>query len=179
AILDAFLKRDPHARVACETLATHGKILVAGEFRTKDPSHFAEVHGEAEAIVRDTLRRTGYGSPSLDIDPDTCDVEVRFNRQSGEIAGGVDGSERLGAGDQGMMFGYATDETPSLMPLPWMLATSLVARATGLRAEGTFGLRPDGKAQVTVRYEAGRPVGVEAVVLSWQHEPGIGLDGVR
>ena len=179
AVLDAFLERDPRARVACETFVAHRKILVAGEFRTASPEDFHAVRDRAEDIVRDVLREVGYGTDALDIDPDRCEVEIRFNHQSPEIARGVDGAEALGAGDQGMMFGYATDETEHLMPLAWSLATDLIARGTELRIQGGAPLRPDAKSQVTVRYEGGRPVGVSAVVLSWQHEAGIDARAVR
>ncbi|MFQ5538645.1 MAG: methionine adenosyltransferase [Gemmatimonadota bacterium] len=179
AVLDAFLSRDPDARVACETFAARGKVVVAGEFRTTGPQHFSEVRDEAVDLVRQTLRAAGYGTAEHDIDPETCEIEVRFNRQSEEISAGVDGGRTLGAGDQGMMFGYAVDETDALMPLPWALATDLVERGTRLRAAGGTPLKPDAKSQVTVRYEKGRPVGVQAVVLSWQHEPDASLDDVR
>jgi len=179
AILDAFLALDPHSRVACETVAAHGKVIVAGEFRTRDPEHFDAVRDASIGIVRRVLTEIGYGTEELDIDPDTCEVEIRFNRQSAEIGAGVDQLERLGAGDQGHMFGYATDETEQLMPLAWSLATDLVARASELRAAGGSPLRPDGKSQVTVRYEDGTPTGVQAVVLSWQHDPGVSVDDAR
>ena len=177
AILDAFLERDPHARVACETLAAHGKILVVGEFRTQSRHHFDEVEDAAKDLVREVLREVGYTSAASDIDPESCDVEVRFNHQSAEIAAGVDrDGQELGAGDQGMMFGYATDETEHLMPKAWSLATDLIARGTELRAGGSVPLRADGKSQVTMLYENGRPIGVDTVVLSWQHDPDIDLE---
>ena len=179
AVLDAFLQRDPHARVACESFAADGKIIVAGEFRTRDPHHFDEVRAASVGIVRDAVRSVGYGTAEHDIDPDTCDVEIRFNRQSTEIGAGVDGGEALGAGDQGMMFGYATDETKERMPLAWSLATDLVAAGSQLVGLGDTPLKPDAKSQVTVRYDEGRPTGVEAVVLSWQHDPAAGLEEVR
>ena len=177
AVLDAFLERDPRARVACEAFAAHGKILVAGEFRTRSPRHFDQVRDAAEDIVRGVLREVGYGTETLDIDPDRCEVEVRFSPQSAEIAAGVDREDQeLGAGDQGMMFGYATDETEHLMPMAWSLATDLIARGTELRARGAVPLRPDAKSQVTLRYADGRPIGVDTVVVSWQHEPDVGLE---
>jgi S-adenosylmethionine synthetase len=179
AILDEFIRRDPNARVACETLAANDKIIVAGEFRTARREHFEEVQRQAPAIVRQVLTDIGYGTADHDIDPDTCKIEIRFNHQSAEIAKGVDGSAVLGAGDQGLMFGYATTETKALMPLAWSLATDLVAAGTALRESGGSGLRPDAKSQVTVRYKNGEPVGIQAVVLSWQHDPKLPLASVR
>jgi S-adenosylmethionine synthetase len=138
------------------------------------------VQRRAESIVRETLRQAGYGQAELDIDPERCEVEIRFNRQSPEIAAGVDQAGGvLGAGDQGIVFGYATDETVALMPLAWTLATGLVAQAMTLRAAGGSPLRPDGKSQVTVRYRDGRPAGVQTALVSWQHEPGVDLEEVR
>ncbi|MBK9608585.1 MAG: methionine adenosyltransferase [Betaproteobacteria bacterium] len=180
AILDAFLRLDPHARVACQCFAANGKVLVAGEFRTRDERHFLQIRDSAADIVRQTLRDIGYGTAEYDIDPATCEVEVRFNHQSAQIAASVDRSDAiLGAGDQGLMFGYATDETPSLMPLAWSLATELLVTGWSLRDAAGFPLKPDAKSQVTVSYADGRPVGIEAVVISWQHQPGIGIDDVR
>ena len=179
AVLDAFLTLDPNARVACETFAADSKIIVAGEFRTARSEHFTEVRDSAADIVRQTLRAVGYGTAQYDIDPDTCEIEIRFNSQNAEIAAGVDGGEVTGAGDQGMMFGHAVDETEALMPLSWALATDLVQRASSLVTTGAGVLRPDGKAQVTVRYRDGKPVGIAAVVLSWQHAPDISLGDIR
>lgn len=179
AILDAFLRRDRRARVACEALAANAKLVVAGEFRTADPAHFREVREESVDIVRSVLRQVGYGTAEYDVDPDTCEVEIHFNRQSPEIGAGVDQADCLGAGDQGVMFGYATDETAHRMPLAWSLATDLVARGSALIASGEPLLKPDAKSQVTVRYEDGIPVGVQAVVVSWQHRPGGSLNEVR
>lgn len=180
AILDRFLTLDPSSRVACETLATNERIIVAGEFRTTDPSDFYKIEREAEDIVRQTLRSVGYGSREYDIDPQNCDIEILFNRQSSEIAAGVDREgKNLGAGDQGIMFGYACDETPALMPLAWSLATDLVAAGASMAGPETEWLRPDGKSQVTVRYENGLPVGVQSVVLSWQHSPQRNVEEMR
>lgn len=180
AILDEFLVRDKHARVACETFAADGKIIVAGEFRTKNPQHFKQVEELTPEIVRRTLRQIGYGTQELDIDPDTCEIEVRFNHQSPQIAAGVDQADQvLGAGDQGLMFGYASDETPHLTPLAWTLATALIAEGTKLVHQSNSVLRPDAKSQVTLRYEDGRVVGVQTVVLSWQHQPGLDVEQVR
>ncbi len=179
AILDAFLARDRLARVACESFAADGKVIVAGEFKTARTEDFEAVRGEAEAIVRRTLREVGYGSADLDIDPDGCEVEIRFNGQSAEIDHGVGHGEVLGAGDQGMMFGFAIRETDALMPLAWSLATDLIARGTEIRLAGGSPLRGDGKSQVTVRYQDGRPAGVQAVVVSWQHAAAVGLEEIR
>ncbi|WP_018866202.1 MULTISPECIES: methionine adenosyltransferase [unclassified Thioalkalivibrio] len=180
AILDAFLALDPHARVACEAFAIRDKVSVAGEFRTAHRDHYETVRESAEALVRDTLKAVGYRSAESDIDPDSCEVEIRFNRQSPEIAGAVDGGLRdLGAGDQGMMFGHATDETDHLMPLPWALATDLVARGAEIARGQGIHLLADAKSQVTVAYENGKPSGVQAVVLSWQHDPAHSIDEIR
>lgn len=177
AILDQFLERDSNARVACETFAADDKIIVAGEFKTAHREHFEEVRDRAEEIVRETVRAIGYGDADHDIDPDRCAVEVRFNAQSEEISAGVDGGNSLGAGDQGLMFGHAVNETAEFMPLAWSLATHLIQK--GMSNVGKGVLRPDGKAQVTVRYEDGRPVGIEAVVLSWQHSDELSIGEVR
>ena len=178
-VLDRFLSLDPNARVACETLAADDKILVAGEFKTRDQAHFDAVRDGAVKLVRETLCEVGYGTAAQDIDPECCAIEVRFNRQSVEIAAGVGEEATLGAGDQGLMFGYATHETPCLMPLAWTLATDLIERGMGLRDRGGSPLRPDGKSQVTVRYADGVPIGVQAVVLSWQHALGIQVAEIR
>ena len=178
-VLDRFLSLDPNARVACETLAADGKIVVAGEFRTRERRHFDAVRDGAVQLVRETLGDVGYGASDQDIDPQRCEVEVRFNHQSEEIAAGVGEEAVLGAGDQGMMFGYATRETPALTPLAWTLATDLVERGARLRRAGGTPLRADGKSQVTVRYADGAPIGVQAVVLSWQHAPGIDVAEIR
>jgi S-adenosylmethionine synthetase len=171
AVLDAFLQRDPLARVACETFAADQKIIVAGEFRTQDAAVFAQIEAATPSLVRATLRRIGYGTAATDIDPNHCEIEVRFNRQSPEIAGGVDRADAvLGAGDQGLMFGYATRETPSLMPLAIDLSHALMLQHRAVRTrQPTLGFRPDAKAQVTVQYVNGQPVGVHTVVLSTQH----------
>src|SRR5690606_42155567 len=156
AILDAFLTRDRQARVACETLAADQRIIVSGEFRTRDPAHFEEVKALAPALIRQLLRDTGYNSAELDIDPESCAIELLLNHQSPQIAAAVDQDDQtLGAGDQGLMFGYACDETPELMPLAWSLATDLVAQATTLVHSKDKLLRADGKSQVTVRYKDG------------------------
>ena len=179
AILDAFLEKDINARVACETFAANDKIIVAGEFRTARAEDFKEVEAAAPDIVRNALRQIGYGSAEFDIDPARCEIEVRFNHQSPEIQAGVDGGETTGAGDQGLMFGHAVNETESLMPLAWSLATDLVERASSLIVPGNGILKPDGKAQVTVCYIDGIPAGIDTVVLSWQHEADIAIKDVR
>lgn len=179
AVLDAFIERDPNARVACETFAANDKIIVAGEFNTAQADDFEYVRENAAHIVRERLRAVGYGNATYDIDPDTCEIEVRFNRQSPEIEAGVDHGNNMGAGDQGMMFGYASDETQALMPLAWSLANDLVAVASSKIGAANSPLRPDGKAQVTVQYHEGRPVGIKTVVLSWQHGPETTVDEVR
>ena len=179
AILDAFLERDINARVACETFAANDKIIVAGEFRTARAEDFKEVEAAAPNIVREALRQIGYGSAQYDIDPTRCEIEVRFNHQSPEIQAGVDGGATTGAGDQGLMFGHAVDETEALTPLAWSLATDLIQRASTLIIPGGGVLKPDGKAQVTIHYLKGVPVGINAAVLSWQHQPEIHIDEVR
>jgi S-adenosylmethionine synthetase len=179
AVLDAFLERDRNARVACETFAANNKIIVAGEFRTERVEDFDAVQSAAPSIVRNALRQIGYGTSEYDIDPDACQIEVRFNHQSHEIQAGVDGGEATGAGDQGLMFGHAVDETEAFMPLAWSLATDLIERASSLIVPGVGILKPDGKAQVTVRYVDGFPAGIDTVVLSWQHAPDIAIDHVR
>jgi S-adenosylmethionine synthetase len=179
AILDAFLTLDPNARVACETFAADNKIIVAGEFRTAGNQDFLTVRDNAAGIIRDQLRAIGYGDSAHDIDPDSCEIEVRFNRQSPEIEVGVDHGHVLGAGDQGLMFGYACDETKGLMPLAWALATDLIAEASSHLGRAGSPLRPDGKAQVTVNYENGEPVGIKTVVLSWQHRAEVSVADVQ
>jgi S-adenosylmethionine synthetase len=186
AILDGFLELDPNSRVACETLAIDGRIIVAGEFKAHREAS-ARMAETAEGMVREAIRSVGYGSSNYDIDPDTCRVELAFNSQAREISTAVDGGQQLGAGDQGMMFGYACEETPDLMPLAWSLATRLVACAQEMNDRSRFQrggspvmpLRPDGKAQVTVRYGDGRPAGVQSVVMSWQHDPLLDVEEVR
>jgi len=172
AIVDAFLGRDPQARVACEALLTNGLVVLAGEFRTGVPGLYDEVRGRAEAIARGVIRRIGYRDAATGIDPDACELLVRFNRQSEDISRGVDRADAiLGAGDQGMMFGYACRETPVLMPLPITLAHRLVRRQAQVRRRGVAAwLGPDAKSQVSVRYADRQPVAVEAVVRSTQHD---------
>ncbi|MBX3464659.1 MAG: methionine adenosyltransferase [Planctomycetes bacterium] len=174
-VLDAFLAREREARVACETMLADQAVVVAGEFRTKDPQVFRAVRADTVRLVAEVLRDAGYTDAASGIDPDRCEVQVRFHGQSLDIARGVDrGGGVLGAGDQGLMFGYACDETPELMPAPIVLAHRLVRRQAELRRAGTLPwLRPDAKSQVTFRYEDGRPVEVTAIVLSTQHAPDV------
>ena len=180
-ILDAFLAVDPHARVACETLLADQCVVVAGEFKTRRSEDFVAVRERADALVRDVLRATGYRSSETGIDPDACEVQVRFNEQSSDINRGVDRADGvLGAGDQGLMFGYACDDTPELMPAPIVYAHRLVRRQAELRRTGALGwLQPDAKSQVTFRYLDGKPVEIQSVVLSTQHDDEIELKDLR
>ncbi len=161
AVLDAIFTKDPGARVACETLVTTGLAVIAGEITTSAYVHLPD-------IVRSTIAAIGYNDAAYGFDSQTCAVMSTIDRQSVDIAQGVDTG---GAGDQGMMFGYATDETPELMPLPIQLAHALTHRLSVLRKDGTLPwLRPDGKAQVSVVYEGDRPIAVDTVVISTQHD---------
>ena len=173
-ILDAFLERDPNARVACETMLADQCVIVAGEFKTQHTEDFQAVQSAAESLVREVLRDTGYSDSATGIDPEHCEVQVRFNHQSLEIAQGVDAG---GAGDQGMMFGYATDETPERMPAPILYAHRLVRRQSDVRRSGQLPwLRPDAKSQVTFLYRDGQPVAIQSIVLSTQHDESIGYE---
>ena len=170
AVLDAILKEDASARVACETLVTTGLAVIAGEITTTAYVHLPDV-------VRGVIKSIGYTDAAYGFDSATCAVMSTIDRQSPDIAMGVDTG---GAGDQGMMFGYATDETPELMPMPIQLAHRLTHRLAELRKDGTLPwLRPDGKAQVSVAYENDRPVAVETIVVSTQHDPSIGGNEIR
>ncbi len=182
AVLDAVLTDDPQGRVACETMVTTGQVMVTGEITTS-------TYVDIAAAVRSTLVAIGYDSPAAGFDGTTCGISVSIDPQSPDIAQGVDaayeqreqGAEAdpygiQGAGDQGMMFGYATSETPSLMPLPIHLAHRMAERLAEVRRDGMLDyLRPDGKTQITVGYEDGVVRSVEAVVLSTQHQPGVDL----
>jgi S-adenosylmethionine synthetase len=170
AVLDAILVKDPGARVACETLVTTGLAVIAGEITTSTYVHIPD-------IVRGTISSIGYTDANFGFDAQTCAVITTIDRQSADIAQGVDTG---GAGDQGMMFGYATDETPSLMPLPIVLAHRLAERLATVRKGGDLPwLRPDGKTQVSVVYEGGRPVAVSKVVVSTQHSDKIDNKEIR
>jgi len=175
AILDAILKKDRNARVAVETLVKTGMVIIAGEVRTS-------TYVDLEDIVREVVLGIGYNSSDLGFDGASCAVLNAIGKQSADISRGVDeGDEKeLGAGDQGLMFGYATNETPVLMPAPIYYAHRLVEKQAELRKAGTLSwLRPDAKSQVTLRYENGEAVGVDAVVLSTQHSPDIKLKDLR
>ena len=168
AILDACLTVDPHSRVACETVAKTGFVLVAGEITTKAQLDF-------QRIVRGVVRDIGFTSSNVGFDADTCAIMVAIEQQSPDIAQGVDRGDpaKQGAGDQGLMFGYACDETKELMPLPIQMAHQLAFRLAEVRkkkSKGVDWLRPDGKTQVSVRYEDGEVTGVEAIVVSTQHD---------
>ena len=171
AVLDAILAQDPNGRVACETCCTTGMVLVMGEITTT-----ADV--DIPKIAREVIDDIGYNNAEYGFDCNTCAVMTALDKQSGDIAMGVD---RLGAGDQGMMFGYACTETPELMPLPISLAHKLCAKLTQVRKDGTLAyLRPDGKSQVTVEYdENNNPVRVDTVVISSQHSADVSLETIR
>ncbi|MBT9613701.1 MAG: methionine adenosyltransferase, partial [Burkholderiales bacterium] len=175
AILDAFLAEEPTAKVACETLVADNLVVIAGEFKTIDKALYEKIQQRAEGIARQVLRDIGYRDAETGIDPDHCDVQVRFNHQSFQIHKGVElAGGIIGAGDQGLMFGYACDETPDLMPYPIWLAHRLVKRLAELRHSGALPwLRPDAKSQVTVVYEDNRVVGIDNVVISTQIERGL------
>ena len=167
AILDAMIEQDPDSRVACETLITTGLVVISAEITTK-----AQI--DIRQTVRDTIREIGYTDSAMGFDAETCSVLLTIDEQSSDIALGVD---KKGAGDQGLMFGYACDETPEFMPSPILYAHKLVKRLSEVRKDGTLPfLRPDGKSQVTFRYENGEPVGVDAVVISSQHSEEISRD---
>ena len=183
SVLDAILAQDPMARVACETATTTGLILVMGEITTT-------AQFDAQEIAREAVREIGYDDSEKGFDCNTCGVLVSVHRQSPDIAMGVDrsleakeeGGDRfdIGAGDQGMVFGYACDETPELMPLPISLAQQLARRLTAVRKEGVLPyLRADGKTQVTVEYEDGKPLRLDAIVVSSQHSADVTLEQIR
>ena len=181
-ILDALLAADPNSRCACETTAEPGAVHIMGEITT-------EAHVDYIEIARRIIREIGYTKPEYGFDAETCNITCSLHTQSADIARGVDQAlevkealerDELGAGDQGMMFGFACDETPELMPLPITLAHRITRRLAEMRKSGALGyLRPDGKAQVTVEYENGRPVRVNTVVLSTQHDEDADADTLR
>ncbi|MFM8704836.1 MAG: methionine adenosyltransferase [Planctomycetia bacterium] len=176
-VLDAYLAQDPRSRVACETMVTTGLAVVAGEITSRGTIDYQQV-------VRDVIRDVGYTDDEMGIAADTCSVLVAVGKQSGDIAMGVNEDEEkgkdIGAGDQGLMFGYACNDTPELMPLPIALSHRILNRLTEARQKGEVDwLRPDSKSQVTIEFEGHRPVRVDTVVVSTQHAPHVSNDEIR
>jgi len=175
AILDSVLKNDPYGRVAIETLLTNGLIIIAGEISTK-------TYVDVTKIARKVIKDIGYNNSSIGFDWETCGISCAIQEQSPDIAMGVNNNNELslGAGDQGIMYGYATNETPELMPLPITLAHKLVRQLTKIRKDKTLSyLRPDGKSQITVEYKDGRPSHIHTVLVSTQHNPKITLSKLK
>ena len=176
-VLDAIFEQDPHSRVACETMVTTGIVVIAGEITTKAVIDYPEV-------IRDIIREVGYTDDQMGINADTCAVMVSIDKQSPDIAQGVDddldSGKDVGAGDQGLMFGYACDETEEMMPLPIALSHRILNRLTKARQDGEVDwLRPDSKSQVTVEYEGDTPVRIDTVVVSTQHAPEVSLAEIQ
>ena len=170
AVLDAMIEQDPESRVACETLITTGLVVISAEITTKSQV-------DIQQVARDTIREIGYTDSAMGFDANTCSVLLTIDKQSPDIALGVN---RKGAGDQGLMFGYACDETEEFMPSPILYAHKLARRLSEVRKDGTLPfLRPDGKSQVTFRYEDGEPVGVDAVVISSQHSEDVSCEDLH
>ncbi len=170
-VLDALLAQDPHSRVACETMVTTGIAIIAGEITSK-------ANVDYQSVVREAIRDAGYTDDAMGIAADTCAVMVSLDKQSPDIAQGVDANtdsgKEIGAGDQGLMFGYACDDTPELMPLPIALSHRILARLTQARQENEVSwLRPDSKSQVTVEYDGFQPIRIDTVVVSTQHSPDV------
>lgn len=176
SILDAIMAQDKRCRVACETLVTTGLAIIAGEITT-------DCYVDMPQVVRDTIREIGYHSSQMGFDWQTCSVLTSIGRQSSDIAQGVNGKglfKEQGAGDQGLMFGFATDETPELMPMPIIYAHRLCQRLAAVRKNGALDfLRPDGKSQVTIEYENGLPKRVDAIVIAAQHKPDITYEELK
>lgn len=175
AILDEYLRRDPKSRVAIETMTTTGFVAIAGEITSK--ANFDKQ--EQEKLVRQTIREIGYDDPELLFDADSCEVMLRLHAQSPDISQGITATDekKLGAGDQGLMFGYATNETKELMPMPILLAHKLTKKLADVRKTGELPwLRPDGKSQVSILYEDDKPKKIETIVISTQHDPSVSND---
>ena len=177
AILDAILDQDPNARVAAETMAATNLLVLAGEITSNSKVDY-------EKIARNTLKNIGYDNPEYGIDYKTCDILIKYGEQSRDIGQGVDGAmddpKDQGAGDQGIMFGYACNETPELMPLPIWLSHRLVERQAMLRKDGRLSwLRPDAKSQVTINYQNNQPKAIDTIVLSTQHNPDVDMEDLR
>ena len=176
-VLDALLEQDPKSRVACETMVTTGVVMIAGEITTNAVVDY-------QKVVRDAIKEIGYNSSAMGFDFESCAVLVSLDKQSVDIAQGVNEGEGLdldqGAGDQGLMFGYACDETAVLMPAPIFYAHRLMERQAQVRKSGQLPwLRPDAKSQVTIRYDGGKPIGIDAVVVSTQHDPDVSYETLR